>query len=176
MNLLDFVLIAILGFCLIRGIFRGLVKELSSIVGVLGGFYASYTYYPLLAKYIGRWITTASYANIVSCLLLFIGVYLLISVAGVLIKYFMNIVFLGWADRLCGLLFGAMKGALIVAVLVVTLTTFLPKNTSVLKGSMVVRHTQGLSSLLVKAASIDMERLYHAQLNELRLSWQRKTN
>lgn len=175
MNLLDFVLIAILGFCLVRGIFRGLVKELSSIVGVLGGFYGSYSYYPHLSKYLGRWITTTGYSNIFSCLVLFIGIYLVISIVGVLIKYFMNIVFLGWTDRLCGLLFGALKGALIVAVLVITLTTFLPENTSVLKESQVVRHSQGFTSLLVKAASTDIEKLYQAHLKELKQSWQRKT-
>jgi membrane protein required for colicin V production len=34
----------------IRGIFRGLVRELASIVGVLGGFYAAYSYYPHVAQ------------------------------------------------------------------------------------------------------------------------------
>ncbi|PQP34359.1 colicin V production protein, partial [Desulfobacteraceae bacterium SEEP-SAG9] len=33
MNPLDILIIVIAGFCLIRGIFRGLIKELSSIIG-----------------------------------------------------------------------------------------------------------------------------------------------
>ena len=48
MNPFDMVIVVILSFCLIRGFFRGLIKELASIVGVLGGFYAAYTYYPIL--------------------------------------------------------------------------------------------------------------------------------
>lgn len=174
MNPLDFVLISIVGFCLIRGIFRGLVKELSSILGVLGGFYAAYSYYPYLSKYLGRWITTDGYANIISCLSLFAGVYLVISITGMLIKYFMNIVFLGWTDRLCGLFFGALKGALIVAVLVITLTTFLPKNASILRHSIIVKHTQGVNAILVKAATTDMERRYQAHLEELKQTWRHK--
>jgi len=39
MNALDVVIAVIVGFCLIRGIFRGLIKELSSIIGVFAGFY-----------------------------------------------------------------------------------------------------------------------------------------
>ena len=50
MNLLDMLMIAVLSFCAIRGIFRGLVSELFAIIGVLSGFYAAYTYYPEAAK------------------------------------------------------------------------------------------------------------------------------
>jgi membrane protein required for colicin V production len=176
MNLLDFILISILVFCLIRGIFRGLVKELTAIVGVLSGFYAAYSYYPHLSKYLGRWITNTGYANIVGCLLLFAGIYLAVGITGALIRYFMKIVFLGWTDRLCGLFFGAFKGALIVAVLVVALTTFLPKDASILKGSSVVRHTQGLSTMIVKAAaaSADLEERYQVHLKELKQTWRIK--
>jgi len=37
MNPFDTIIAIILGYCLIRGFFRGLIKELSSIIGVLGG-------------------------------------------------------------------------------------------------------------------------------------------
>jgi membrane protein required for colicin V production len=166
------VLLGILGFFLIRGIFRGLVKELSSIVGVFGGFYAAYRYYPQLAKHLTRWIDTSGYANIVSCLVIFIVIYLLISIAGMVIKYLMNIVFLGWTDRFGGLAFGAVKGALIVSAIVIMLTSFLPKNSAMLKGSLVVKYTQGLNSLLVRGACPDLEKRYHAYLKELKQTWQ----
>ena len=172
MNLLDFVLATIIGYCLVRGIFRGLIKEISSIIGVLGGFYAAYSYYPHVTKLLSHWIANTGYANIVSCLILFIGLYLLISIIGVLIKYLMNIVFLGWTDRVCGLIFGSLKGLLIVSVIVVMLTTFLPKNSSILKRSLIVRHTVGISSVMVKVASADMEKLFSEHLKELRHTWQ----
>jgi membrane protein required for colicin V production len=40
-------ILTILSYGLIRGIFRGLVREISSIVGVLGGFYAAYLIIPM---------------------------------------------------------------------------------------------------------------------------------
>ena len=46
MNPFDILMLIILAYGLIRGIFRGLVRELASIIGVLGGFYAAYSYYP----------------------------------------------------------------------------------------------------------------------------------
>ena len=173
MNLLDYILAVILAYCLIRGIFRGLVKELSGLIGVLGGFYFAFNYYPQMTKTLGRWISTTAYAQILSFLILFFGVYLAVSIAGGIIKYLMNIAWLGWTDRLTGAFFGAIKGVLIVAVIAAILTTFLPKNTAFLRDSLLVRHTMGISSLLVRIASADMKTLYDTHLKELNQTWQR---
>jgi membrane protein required for colicin V production len=173
-NLLDIVLATIIGFCLVRGIFRGLIKELSSIVGVVAGFYAAYSYYPWFSRFLRRWIDDPGYANILGCLILFVGIYLAVSAVGVIIKYLMNIVFLGWTDRLCGLVFGTLKGVLIVSVIVILLTAFLPKNSSLLRDSLIVRHTMVISTTMVRVASVDMKKLFSEHLKELKQSWQRK--
>jgi membrane protein required for colicin V production len=172
MNLLDYLLAVILVYCLIRGIFRGLIKELSSIVGVLSGLYAAYTYYPRLARLLQRWISNVGYLNIVSCLVLFIGVYIIVSVIGVMIKYFMSVAFLGWIDRVGGALLGAIKGGLIAAVLILIFTTFLPKNAPVLRGSMGARHMMRVSATLVQLASSDMKHLFISKKRELNKTWQ----
>ena len=39
MNILDILIVVIVGFCLVRGIFRGIVKEITSIIGVFVGFF-----------------------------------------------------------------------------------------------------------------------------------------
>ena len=71
MNLFDIGILVILGFCLIRGGFRGLIKEMSAIIGVFGGFYGAYTYYPLVAKLLSRWMSDAGYSNILAFLIIF---------------------------------------------------------------------------------------------------------
>ena len=174
MNLLDYVLIVILGYCLIRGVFRGLIKELSSIIGVLGGFYAAYSYYPLVAAPLSRWIANKGYLNIISFLILFVTIYLIVSIIGVIIKYLMNIVFLGWTDRLCGAACGALKGLLIAVVLILVLTTFLPRNAAVLRDSLVARKMMQYSAALVQVASPDMKDLFGAKMKELNKSWHGK--
>ena len=69
MNPFDILIITILAYGLIRGIFRGLIREISSIVGVLGGFYAAYSYYPHVANLISAWISNPAYLNILSYLI-----------------------------------------------------------------------------------------------------------
>lgn len=128
MNKFDMLIIVILAFCVIRGVFRGLIKEMSSIIGVLAGFYAAYSYYMVIAKLLSRWISSAAYLNIVSFLILFCGVFFVISILGIVIKYVLDIAFMGWVDRVCGAGFGIIKGILIISVLLIIFTAFLPKN------------------------------------------------
>lgn len=172
MNLLDTVLAVIAGYCLVRGVFRGLIKELSSIVGVMGGFYAAYSYYSHLAKYLARWVTDPGYQRIISFLIIFLVVFLAVSFAGMVIKYLMNIAFLGWTDRICGLIFGSVKGVLIITVLLLVLTAFLPKNAAIIKQSWVAHHMIPFSAYLVKITPDEMKRSFGAKAKELKKSWQ----
>ncbi|MEJ2158739.1 MAG: CvpA family protein [Desulfobacteraceae bacterium] len=171
MNLLDIVLAAIAAYCIIRGVFRGLIKELSSIVGAMGGFYLAYTYYPLLAKNIAHWVTDTGYQRIISFLIIFVVVFLAVSFAGIVIKYLMNIAFLGWTDRICGLFFGSVKGILIITVLLLVLTTFLPKNAAVIKRSWVAHRIIPLSAFLIKITPDEMKHSFGAKAKELKKSW-----
>jgi membrane protein required for colicin V production len=173
MNLFDIIVIVILGYCLIRGIFRGLVKELSSIIGVLGGFYAAYTYYPVLAKPLSKWIANAGYLNILSFLIIFCGVFIIISILGIIINYLLKIVFLGWLDRVSGAMFGAMKGILIVSVLLIALTAFLPKGTPVIKDSLLSPYVTLVSEKMAKVISKDMKHDFSTKIATIKKAWEK---
>lgn len=173
MNFFDIAIIVILGFCVTRGVFRGLIKELSSIIGVLGGFYAAYSYYMVLAGPLSRWISNSAYLNILSFLIIFVGILIIIGILGVIIKYLLNIAFLGWVDRICGAGFGFIKGILIASVLLITLTSFLPKNTPVVKNSFLAPHVTMISEKMAKVVSKDMKRKFVAKITALKKTWQK---
>lgn len=174
MNSFDIIVIVILSFCVIRGVFRGLVKELSSIIGVLGGYYFAYSYYMVLAKPLSRWISNTSYLNILSFLIIFSGILILISILGVVIKYILKIAYLGWVDRICGAGFGIIKGILIVSVLLITLTAFLPKNAPVIKNSFLAPHVTMISENMAKIISPDMKRKFNSKITALKKVWYKK--
>ena len=171
MNPFDILIIVILGYSLVRGLFRGLVKELSSIVGVLGGFYAAYTYYNVLAGLLSRLIHDISYLNILSFLIIFCGVLIIVGVLGVIIKYLLNIAFLGWIDRIGGVVFGVLKGVLIVSILFITLTAFLPKGTAFIKNSELAPHVSWISEKMANVISKEMKQDFNAKLGELKKAW-----
>ena len=173
MNFFDITVIVILGYCLIRGIFRGLVKELSSIIGVFGGFYAAYTYYPILAKPLSKWIANTGYLNLLSFMIIFCGVFIIISILGIIINYLLKIVFLGWLDRVSGAMFGAVKGILIVSVLLIALTAFLPKGTPVIKDSLLSPYVTLVSEKMAKVISKDMKHDFSIKIATIKKAWEK---
>jgi membrane protein required for colicin V production len=171
MNPFDMLAIVILAFCVIRGVFRGLIKELSSVVGVLAGFYAAYTYYLQLSKFLSRWMINEAYVNILSFLIIFCCIFFIISMIGVVIKYVLNIAFMGWFDRICGIGFGLLKGVLIVSVLLIIFTAFLPKGTPFIKESVLAPHVSVVSEKMAKVVSKDMKREFSNKIKEMRKFW-----
>ena len=171
MNPFDIFIIIVLGYSLIRGLFKGLVKEVSSIIGVLGGFYAAYSYYPMVAKLLSGLIINPSYLNILSFLIIFCSILIVISILGVVIKYLMNVAFLGWVDRACGLGFGLIKGLLIVTVLFIILTTFLPKGAPLIKKSVLAPHVIWISEKMVNVVPEEMKKDFFGKLDEFKKAW-----
>ncbi|MBW2410638.1 MAG: CvpA family protein [Deltaproteobacteria bacterium] len=171
MNPFDILIIIILVYCVVRGLFRGLVKEVSSVFGVLGGFYAAYSYYPQVANLLTRLVTDEAYRNILAFLIIFCCVLILINVLGIIIKYLLNIAFLGWVDRIFGLLFGMTKGILIVSVLFIILTTFLTKGAPIIKNSLLAPHVMMVSENMAKVVSADMKKKFQKNLDELKRAW-----
>ena len=171
MNPFDIFIIIVVGYSLIRGLFRGLVKEVSSIIGVLGGFYAAYSYYPMVAKLLSGLNINPSYLNILSFLVIFCSILIVISILGVVIKYLMNVAFLGWVDRACGLGFGLIKGLLIVTVLFIILTTFLPKGAPLIKKSVLAPHVIWISEKMVNVVPEEMKKDFFGKLDEFKKAW-----
>ena len=171
MNPFDIFIIIVLSYSIIRGLFRGLVKEVSSVIGVLGGFYAAYSYYPVAAKLLSGIVKDQSYLNILSFLIIFCGILIVISILGVVIKYLLNVAFLGWIDRICGVGFGLIKGVLIVTVIFIILTTFLSKGTPLIKKSILAPHVIWISEKMVGLVSDDMKKDFFTKLDEFKKAW-----
>jgi len=132
MNGLDIFIVIVVSFGLVRGFFRGFIREVASIVGVIAGFYGAYTYYKLLAVYLDPLASTLgmnsweSYGSIASFFLLFFAIVALTAMIAGIIRFLLRIVFLGWVDKLFGTLFGAVKGVLVASVVFTVLTALLP--------------------------------------------------
>ena len=171
MNPFDMAIVVILSYCVIRGIFRGLIKELSSIIGVLACFYAAYTYYAGFAGFFSRWITNESFLNITSFLLIFCTVFFLVSIVGLVIKYVLNIAYMGWFDRICGAGFGLLKGVLIISILLIIFTAFLPQGDPIVRNSVLAPHLTLVSEKMAKVISKDMKDLFSSNLKALKKSW-----
>ena len=100
-------------------------------------------------------------------------VFLIISILGVVINYLLKLALLGWIDRFSGALFGALKGLLIVSVLLIALTAFLPKGSPFIKDSLLSPHITLISEKMAKVVSKDMKHAFMAKIAELKKIWKK---
>ena len=172
MNILDAAIICILTFCAVRGLFRGLIREVASIVGILAAFYSAFTYYLVLAPIAARWPVVGEYSNLAAFFILFLAVFIGVQLLAMLIRYLMNIVFLGWVDRLFGMVFGALKGGIVISVLFITLTTFLPQDSGLLARSRLSPHVADLSEAMSVLVSRDVRQEILLKLEGWKNQWE----
>jgi len=125
MGILDIFIAApiILGF--IFGLFKGLIKELTSLVAIILGVFGAKFFEPNVSKLLlSAFNIQPGMVQAISYLILFVAItVLLLIVANMLDKLFSAIA-LGGLNKFFGGLFGALKFALIVSVLLNVFETF----------------------------------------------------
>ena len=171
MNALDITICVIGGYCLVRGLFRGVIKEITSIVGVFIAFYGAYSYYPTVSNWFSRLVTDPAYLAIMSFISLFVVILLIVGIVGVILKHIFKLASLGWADRVLGGTFAFIKAILIISVLLIALTAFLPENSPVLRHSRLTPHVIAASETLVTAVPADMKAKFRNKIKVLKESW-----
>ncbi|MEA1947691.1 MAG: CvpA family protein [Thermodesulfobacteriota bacterium] len=171
MNLFDLGIIMILCFCLIRGVFIGIIRELFSITGVLVGFFVASAFYMEVAESLLYWMPDASHVNLLSFLTIFFGFFFAISILGVIVNYLLKIDFLSWVKPTLGAVIGIIKGVLLVSVLLLTFTAFLPKGTPIIKDSLFSSCITLVSEKMARIVSKDMRHKYVAKIGEYKKSW-----
>lgn len=123
---LDFVLGAILLASVIGATINGLTKELLRIASLVVGLFVAMWGYGVLAGYLAQWISNAKIASALAFALLFIGCLITGALLARLLAGIWSLAGLGLLDRLLGATFGALRGLLLAAVLLLALVAFQP--------------------------------------------------
>lgn len=112
-----FSLITLLFFS-VRGWFKGIAKELCGIMGLVLGLSAALRYSSSFSSFLGKnFPSISSFSNVIAFVVLFLAVLIFFSVLGGFLSKFFKAIWLGWFDRLGGLLFGLAEGAFIVSII-----------------------------------------------------------
>lgn len=122
-------------FCLIRGVFRGTVKEAFSIAGIFIGLIVAAAFYSHPSHVLFGWVANPRTGYLLGFLMLFGITYFLMDIFGILTTYLFHIVTKGWSSRLTGGVAGSLRGVLLVSVLLIPLITFLPDSSKFVKAS-----------------------------------------
>jgi len=188
MNPFDIFILIVLIYCIVRGYFKGIILEISTILGVICGLYASFMYHEVMAQQLKRflqsssraqsilpdWLLSESSLNLVSFALIFLLIILCVTNLGRLIKYLMKITFLGWIDRSFGVCFGFIKGVLIVSVALIVFSAFLPRQSTLIKESRLSPIIKESSEILISVVPDHMKKTFNSRLKEVKQYWNKK--
>ena len=152
MTWLDYAVIGVFALSLVLGAWRGLVRELISVLGWVIAFLAANLLAGPLGPAMPQAIPTPELRMAAAYAAVFLGSLVVTSLAGLLLSKIVKAVGLGGVDRLLGTAFGAARGLLIVlaAALVAGLTSapreaFWKDSTS---GPLLAQAAQALKPLL----------------------------
>ncbi len=140
MNWLDITIISIIVLFTLMGISRGLVSQVFSITALLGGIITGFIFYDLLgAVFIKEGLVeNESIANVGGFIILAFVSYVIIQLIGWLITKLIGTLKLGWLNRLCGGLLGAVIGLITAFLLTSSLSMFYSQNDPAFKNSTLV--------------------------------------
>ena len=108
---LDLVLTVFAAFLLVKGIWKGFVKEISGILAVVGGVITSFMLHSAAEEFLSPYVGP-KYLGFVAYSILFIAAYLGIMLLGSFIDRVVKSVMLGSFNRILGGLFGLLKALL----------------------------------------------------------------
>jgi len=138
MNLLDVLILACMVFLIVRGIFRGFVREVGSLAGIILGIWAACVYHPQMTALLKHFLPAWKYISLLGVVLVLFIVLVFCNGVAWLLHKFMTKVFLGWADRMLGAGLAVLKGVVIVYFAIVLTTFFVPSTSSFIADSRLV--------------------------------------
>ncbi|MGZ0015520.1 CvpA family protein [Yeosuana sp. AK3] len=122
MSILDIVLLTLLVLGLIRGFMRGFFVELASLVALIAGVYGAFHFSNFVATFLkDRVDWNENTVNIAAFAITFIMIVLVIALAGKALTKIADFAMLGLFNKILGAVFGGLKVALILSVILIVL-------------------------------------------------------
>ena len=120
---------------LVRGIWIGFIRQISSLIAMIGGFVLAGYFDSEFYRFILPYIDNSHTAFLITYIVLFLAFFFLIKLVGLGLKKVVDISLTTWFDRTIGGLFGVAKGAFFVSLLFVVIGSFLSGSNNYLKKS-----------------------------------------
>ncbi len=128
MHTADAIILGIIAISMLFGVFRGLVREAFSLAGWVAAYIVARLFHAPLELMLADVISTPSLRLIVAWGGLFIATLLLAAIAGFMVMSLMDAAGLRGIDRFFGVIFGLLRGLILVLALLVMAAPFVGKD------------------------------------------------
>ena len=157
----DFIVLAIILISLVYSLFKGMVREMFSLLSLTFGYLVALNFYNELAEKMSGVISEPAIGNIVAFFILFMGVLILVSIIGRMVRKFLHSsdAISGW-DRLLGSLFGIVKGLVLVIVIMFPLQLFSTLYKNMTHGSTLAPYLEDMVDELRDRVDVDDDMMH----------------
>jgi len=121
MNWFDLAIIGIIAISIIVSFFRGLLREMVSLIAWVAAVLLALKFGQYLGEDIAKHFSSPMVRYLIGFFVIFIAVLVVGFIVNVIIKYLIDKVGAGFFDRIFGVVFGAARGLLFVAVVLMFL-------------------------------------------------------
>jgi membrane protein required for colicin V production len=128
MSLIDWAIIVIIVVSVLVAATQGFVFEIFSLAGTIVGYLAAAWEYWRVAPSFEPYVKSTAIANTAAFVTIFAFVVVIAKVAGRLSRWAVDEVGLRWVDRVLGGAFGLVRAIVVITVLVMAVTTFMPES------------------------------------------------
>ena len=128
MNVADWVILFVIIITIIHAASEGFFHEAFGIAGLIVGYLLAAWQYHRIAAWFAPYVKSPWVGEIIGFLIIFIGVMILAGIAGRISRWLMKEAGLSFFDRVLGGLLGALKGGLIVAIVLMSMAAFTPSS------------------------------------------------
>jgi membrane protein required for colicin V production len=156
MNIVDIVIVLLLVLSIVQGYRTGLIQSVFSLLGLIGGIAIASWNYTHFVGNLQPILHNRALTEAVAFALIALAVMLIAGLAGMLVKSMIHGVGLGWLDKLAGLVFGLLRGALLVVLCIVTLAAFFPE-THWLGDAQLAKYFLGTAHLTTRMTPKELE-------------------
>lgn len=119
MSILDIILLICFIPAVIGGIRKGFISQVISIISIIAGIWVSYEFSSVVGEWIGQYIEASEKVmKLIAFAVIMIGVFIVLGIVGKFLEGILNLVLLGWLNKLLGVAFSLLKTALIVGLLI----------------------------------------------------------
>lgn len=119
-NYLDLVFGGLIIIGALRGLFKGFIVEIASLLALILGVYGAIHFSHFVAQWLVQYVEwQESYIDLAAFGLTFTFIIIGVSLLGKFFTKLAKIIMLNWLNRLLGLVFGALKMAVIAGVLLI---------------------------------------------------------
>jgi len=119
MGILDIILLVCFIPAIVEGISKGFVKQVISLVSIIIGAWAAFRFSSMVSAWLSHYLSIDSrLLNIISFSIIVLLAILLLFWIGELVTKVIKVTALGWLNSLLGIIFGILKVALILGLLI----------------------------------------------------------